>query len=145
MKRLALLSLSVLLLSGCVTGLAGSKNLPAITGDNFANIYFMRKPGFIGGGQAATIELNSEKLFYLNQGHCAHFAIPAGKAKLSAVIYGGWLPVPGPNRRRIIDFEAVKGKVTFSSLTRTWGSARSTSTNFRAADGWRIVPQIANG
>ncbi len=109
MKRLFVLPVLFFMAAGCATGLAGGKVLPRVDGDEFSTIYLARKSGFIGSGQATTVEFNGEKLLYLNQGDCVTFKIPVGKNKLSAVIYGGWLPVPGPNRR-IIEFESMKGK-----------------------------------
>jgi hypothetical protein len=112
MKRLFLLPVPFFAAAGCATGLAGGKILPKVERDEFSTVYLARKAGFIGSGQATTIEFNGEKLLYLNQGHCVTFKIPAGKNKLSAVIYGGWLPVPGPNRR-LIEFESQKGESYF--------------------------------
>jgi hypothetical protein len=97
----------ILFLGGCATGMIEGKKLPQV-GDDYAAVFIMRKPTFIGGGNATTIKYNGESLLYLNAGKCVTFNIPTGKTILSGMNVGGWL-IPYPYEKKV-EFNAVKGE-----------------------------------
>lgn len=92
MKKL-LLSLSLILLSGCIGPHGAMKKLPDVSSEeNSGNIYIVRNGNLFGGGVNYVVTLDFREILGISTNEYTKFKVEQGGHHIGVICKGGWTP-----------------------------------------------------